>query len=245
MESGTSKLIADYLKTHKLSVEQFHNIQVSRDFARNPGDMDATPPEGFLYQGGYLTISRAEGEFFALDYPNTEVLNSMSRLLAINLLREVDDDFSRCRTALLHALHKKNKDILMSAFNRLLASIPYDDFRRAAEDNIMNNDYEFSMHEWHYRSMILAFVRGCGVAAVAEMHTNLGRADLVLDYLGNVWVIEIKVAYKPEDVPAKLAEAKAQIIDGNYTAPYPNATAIAMVIDDTKREFTEGEIIEN
>ncbi|MDR1738449.1 MAG: PD-(D/E)XK nuclease domain-containing protein, partial [Candidatus Symbiothrix sp.] len=112
-----------------------------------------------------------------------------------------------------------------------------------AENNIMDNRYTFSLHEWHYRSMILAFVRGCGVAAVAEMHTNLGRADLVLDYLGNVWVIEIKVAYKSEDVPAKLAEAKAQIIDGNYVAPYPNATAIAMVIDDTKREITEGEIV--
>ncbi|MDR1737216.1 MAG: ATP-binding protein [Candidatus Symbiothrix sp.] len=245
MESGTTKLITDYLKTHKLSVEQFHNIQVSRDFARSPGDMDSTPPEGFLYQGGYLTISRAEGDFLALDYPNTEVLNSMSRLVSEIVCKRNDDDFAHYRSDLLAALSSKNKDKLSKVFNCLLASIPYDDFRRGAERNISDNIYEFPLHEWHYRSMILAFVRGCGVAAVAEMHTNLGRADLVLDYLGNVWVIEIKVAYKPEDVPAKLAEAKAQIIDGNYTAPYPNATAIAMVIDDTKREITEGEIIEN
>ncbi|MDR1743432.1 MAG: ATP-binding protein, partial [Dysgonamonadaceae bacterium] len=243
MESGTTKLIYDYLKNHKLSVEQFHNIRVSRDFARSPGDMDSTPPEGFLYQGGYLTVSRAEGEFFALDYPNTEVLNSMSRLVSEIVCKNNDNEFTGCRSALFFSLETKNKETLMSTFNHLLASIPYDDFRKGAENNIMDNRYTFSLHEWHYRSMILAFVRGCGVAAVAEMHTNLGRADLVLDFLGNVWVIEVKVAYKPEDVPAKLAEAKAQIIDGNYTAPYPNATAIAMVIDDTKREITESEFV--
>ncbi|MDR1718564.1 MAG: ATP-binding protein [Dysgonamonadaceae bacterium] len=243
MESGTTKLIYDYLKNHKLSVEQFHNIRVSRDFARSPGDMDSTPPEGFLYQGGYLTVSRAEGEFFALDYPNTEVLNSMSRLVSEIVCKRNDDDFAHYRSDLFYALDMKDKEQLQEVFNRLLASIPYDDYKRAAERNLKDNRYRFSLHEWHYRSMILAFVRGCGVAAVAEMHTNLGRADLVLDYLGNVWVIEIKVAFKPEDVSAKLAEAKAQIIDGNYTAPYPNATAIAMVIDDTKREITESEIV--
>jgi hypothetical protein len=243
MESGTTKLIYDYLKNHKLSVEQFHNIRVSRDFARSPGDMDSTPPEGFLYQGGYLTVSRAEGEFFALDYPNTEVLNSMSRLVSEIVCKRNDDDFANYRSGLFYALDMKDKEQLQEVFNRLLASIPYDDYKRAAERNLKDNLYRFPLNEWHYRSMILAFVRGCGVAAVAEMHTNLGRADLVLDYLGNVWVIEIKVAYKPEDVPAKLDEAKTQIIDGNYTAPYPNATAIAMVIDDTKREITESEIV--
>jgi hypothetical protein len=95
------------------------------------------------------------------------------------------------------------------------------------------------VQEWLYRSTILAFFRGCGVAAVAEMHTNLGRPDLVISYLGNTFVIELKVAYKPEDVPAKLAEADEQITSKNYLAPYPGAIGIAMVIDDTKRQITE------
>jgi DNA-binding transcriptional regulator YhcF (GntR family) len=79
------------------------------------------------------------------------------------------------------------------------------------------------------------------VATVAEMHTNLGRADLVLTHRGNVYVIELKVAYKPEEVKTKLAEAKAQIIDNNYAAPYSNVTSIALVIDDTKRQITMSE----
>jgi hypothetical protein len=45
------------------------------------------------------------------------------------------------------------------------------------------------------------------------------------------------VAYKPEDVPAKLAEADKQIKSKNYLTPYPDAIALAMVIDDTKRQI--------
>jgi hypothetical protein len=61
------------------------------------------------------------------------------------------------------------------------------------------------------------------------MHTTLGRADLVISYLGNTFVIELKVAYKSADVPAKLAEADKQIKSKNYLTPYPDVIALAMV----------------
>ncbi|MDR0547019.1 MAG: ATP-binding protein [Dysgonamonadaceae bacterium] len=243
MESGTTKMIADYLKSHTLTVEQFRGMTVSRDFVRNPGELDNTPPEGFLYQGGYLTLRKKIDSFFILDYPNTEVLNSMSALLANNLLRDNDEDFSRCRSNFINALYKKDAERLKIVLNRLLASVPYDDFKRAAEDNISDNDYPFSVYEWHYRSIILAFLRGCGVATVAEMHTHRGRPDLVLMFRGNTYIIELKVAYTPEDVETKLQEAITQITEKNYLAPYPNVTALALVIDDMERRITGSEII--
>jgi len=71
------------------------------------------------------------------------------------------------------------------------------------------------------------------------MHTNLGRADLVVKYMGKIWVMELKVAY-PGDNPAKKADkAFRQMIDNNYAKPYPGAVCIAMVIDDEKRQITE------
>jgi hypothetical protein len=236
MESGTSKLIADYLKNRNLTVEQFHNFPVTRDFVRTPGDMDTTPPEGFLYQGGYLTVKEGTVSDFMLDYPNTEVLNAMSALLARNILCG-STSFENLNSLVLAALMRDNFDNLVKHLNSLLASIPYDDFTQAANQNIEINGYRFPAQEWLYRSTLLAFFRGCGIATVAEMHTNLGRPDLVLTHRGRTYIIELKVAYKEEDVQIKLDEALQQLSDKNYTQPFPNATGIAIVIDDTKRQI--------
>jgi hypothetical protein len=236
MESGTSAMIAKYLKERNLTLEQFRRFPVSNNFLRTPGDLDATPPEGFLYQAGYLTVREQTGDKFVLDYPNTEVLNAMSALLAQNILT-AENTFGNLQQLMLRAMEKKDANRIKIILNALLASIPYDDFTKAGQMNIIMNDYPFQVQEWLYRSTILAFMRGCGVAVVAEMHTNLGRPDLVISYQGNTFVIELKVAYKPKDVPAKLAEADKQIKSKNYLTPYPDAIALAMVIDDTKRQI--------
>lgn len=74
------------MKNKKLTVKQFRNLTVLSDFIQSPGDMDSTPPEGFLYQVGYLTIRPGiSNNTLTLDYPNTEVLNSMSNLLTQNI----------------------------------------------------------------------------------------------------------------------------------------------------------------
>jgi hypothetical protein len=204
--------------------------------------MDTTPPEGFLYQAGYLTIRERKGSIYELDYPNTEVLNSMSALLTQNIL-PVKNSFGNLQRLILHAMETKNAKEMENILNALLASIPYDDFAEAGRQNIQLNSLDIQVQEWLYRSTILAFFRGCGVATVAEMHTNFGRADMVISYSGNTFVVELKVAYKSRDVPAKLTEAVNQMTLKNYSVPYPDATGLAMVIDDTKRQITKTKII--
>ncbi|MDR2471964.1 MAG: ATP-binding protein [Tannerella sp.] len=237
MESGTSAMIAKYLKDRHLTLEQFRRLPVSNNFLRTPGDLDTTPPEGFLYQAGYLTVREQKGDKFVLDYPNTEVLNAMSALLAQNIL-PADKSFGNLQQFMLRAIEEKNENMIKKILNALLASIPYDDYAASVRQSIALDPLDVQVREWLYRSTIIAFFRGCGVATVAEMHTNLGRPDLVISYLGNTFVIELKVAYKPEDVPAKLTEADKQIKSKNYLTPYPDAIALAMVIDDTKRQIT-------
>ena len=242
-DSGTSTMIAKYLKNKNLTVEQFRNYPVSRDFVRNPGEMDSAPSEGFLYQGGFLTLREGIINDFALDYPNREVLNAMSRLVSNNLLSRNDDDYSRCYTDTIIALYTLNCDNLIAVLNRLLASIPYDDYRQEAEDNIVYNAYTFSPKEWFYRATILTFFRGCGITAIAEMHTNKGRADLVLNYKGQIWIIEIKVACEGESPAAKAEEACRQIFEKNYNKPYPDAICVGLAIDDSARQITEYKMI--
>ena len=239
IETGNSKFIADYLKNKNLTVEQFRNLSVSIDFVQSPGDMDTTPPEGFLFQGGYLSLRPGTGENLRLDYPNTEVLNSMSALLTQNILQDKDEDYGRCRNELLTGLNSVNHKKVIAAFNRLLASIPYDDFAKTARDVVYDLDYHYQPQEWLYRSTILAFLRGCGVLSFAEMHTNLGRSDIVVVYCGKTWIIELKVAYEGQSPAKKAEEALQQIIDKNYLTPYPDSLGIGAAINDALRQITE------
>ena len=243
METGRSKVIADYLKNRNLTVEQFRNLPISRDFAKSPGDVDTTPPQGFLYQCGYLTLRPGTTDDLSLDYPNTEVLNSMSALLAQNILLDSNDDFNNCRTRLLLALQTIDYELFKDTLNSLLASIPYDDFVNAGKQSVLINRYKFSAQEWLYRSTILAFLRGCGVVVIAEMHTNLGRADLVVSRKGKTWVIEIKVACEGESPAQKAEEALRQIVDKHYAKPYPDAICVGLAIDDTVRQITDVSIM--
>jgi len=208
-----------------------------KEFVRSPGDMDATPPEGFLYQGGYLTLSRRTESGFALDYPNTEVLNAMSQLVAENVFQGKGEQYIYYVQRLFISLERGDYDLFAGALNTLLASIPYDDFSKAAEQNVIVHNYKFPAQEWLYRSIILSFLRGCGVVVAAELHTHLGRPDLVIAYMDTTWVIEIKVAYAGQNAEAKAEEACRQIIEKQYAKPYPNAICLGLGIDDSARQI--------
>ena len=239
MHTGKSKFIADYMKNRHLTVEQFHNFPISIDFAESPGDMDNTPPHGFLYQCGYLTLRPKTSDDLTLDYPNTEVLNSMSALVAQNILQDNGEDYSCCRADLLEGLMTSDCDKVIHVFNRLLASTPYEDYTHSADKSVPVSDGKFPVREGFYRSNILNFLRGCGVVVLPEIHTNLGRTDLVVAHRGVYWVIEIKVAYKGEQAAKKAGEALRQIEAKNYAKLYPDTVCIGLAIDDVHRQITD------
>jgi len=237
IDSGGSKIIADYMKDKHLTVEQFRGFQVSRDFAFSPGEIETASPESFLYQSGYLTLREGVSNDFSLDYPNAEVLNSMSRMVCANIMRHNGDDNDwNISAPLLDALMDGNGGLFIETINRLLASIPYDDYAKAAQSAIRRSG--LPAQEWLYRSTILAFLRGCGVLTLSEIHANKGRPDLLLYHKGAAWVIEVKVAYN-DDAKTKAAEALKQINDNQYADPYKNAKKLGIAINDKTRQIEE------
>jgi len=236
MESATPKIIADYMRDRCLTVEQFRGLQVSRDFAINPGEIETTPPESFLYQSGYLTLREGIYDDYSLDYPNAEVLNSMSELVCKNMTRgNGGGQFMDLRTPLLKAIGGDG-DLLVKTINSLLASIPYDDYAASARQEIELS--KIPAREWLYRSTILAFLRGCGVLVFGEMHSSKGRSDLLVSHKDNAWIIEIKVAYN-NDGKAKSAEAMEQINGRQYANQFATAKKIGIAIDDGARQIME------
>jgi hypothetical protein len=204
------------------------------DFAFRPGEIESSPPESFLYQAGYLTIRKGAGSDFNLDYPNAEVLNSMSELVYKNMTQR-DGNFLDLRSPLVRALENGNSELFIETLNRLLSSILYDDYNNAAKQAIAQTGIKITTQEWLYRSTILAFLHGCNVLAFGEMHGNKGRSDLIVSYAGTTYIIEFKVA-RNDDCDALAAEALKQISDKQYAGPYANAKKIGIAIDDKARQ---------
>jgi len=161
----------------------------------------------------------------------------MSRILTQNFVTE--NAYNSFQNAVFNALKDRDIEKLVFVFNRLLASIPYDDYTKAIHQNLMYADFKFPAQEWLYRSSILSLLYGCGVSVIAEAHTNLGQADLIVTYSGVTWVIEIKVAYEGNSPAEKAEEAFLQIEEKNYAKPYSNPVRVGLAIDDTVRQITD------
>ena len=243
MESGSTKFIEDYMKANRLTVEQFRNMPISRDFAKSPGEIDTAPPHSFLYQSGYLTLRPGTSDDLSLDYPNTEVLNAMSTLVSKNHLRDKGEDYFKCRSDLLEGLMNLDCEQVIDVFNRLLASVPYDDYpknaRRTAPKTSNPKALKTTENEPDYSIILLTFLRGCGVVVFPEIHSNLGRSDLVIAHRGVAWVIEIKVARRGDRAILKAGEAFSQIEDRNYAKLYPKTVRIGLAVDNRSRQITE------
>jgi len=238
MRSGSTRIIAEYMRDRNLTVEQFVGMPVSKDFVKDPGEIETAPPEGFLYQAGYLTLREGGADDFSLDYPNTEVLESMSRLVSDNIIRSGGggEYFADFRTPILNAMKDDNAELFIETLNRLLAGIPYDDYANSAQRAIRRSG--LPAREWLYRSTILAFLRGCGVLALAETHTSKGRSDLLVCRRDAAWVIEIKVAYDG-DGKAKAQEALEQINARQYADPFKTAKKVGIAVDDGARQIKD------
>jgi hypothetical protein len=244
MESGSTSFIRNFLREKNLTVDQFRNLPVQRSFLTSPGEIESTPPHGFLYQAGYLTL-RKRDDGYCLDYPNFEVLSAMSAYCIQNMIHEdhvADELFKNVQSAVAN----QDAEALVKVFNRVYAAVPYDDYRVNANESF-------------YRATLQTFLLGAGIRAQAEVHNNLGRMDIVAWYKDKTVVIELKhlcclhsyaakrqrlkraVAADSKDSNDKALKAAAagmsQMLEKEYGNAYADALRLAVAIDVGKRRI--------
>jgi hypothetical protein len=130
MESGSNSFIREMMRDLGLTPGRFSGLRVSRNFAREPGEIDQTPPEGFLYQAGYLSLRKAqepgsEPSFF-LDYPNFEVRSAISKLF-MDVVLDSSSDADRATENIRERFIAGDIRGIVKAFYQLFAAITYDD----------------------------------------------------------------------------------------------------------------------
>jgi hypothetical protein len=236
-ETGTPSYLARYMKDRKLTVEEFRNIDVSLNFASAPGEIENATATNFLYQSGYLSLRPGVADYYSLDYPNFEVLSSMSRLLTENILGD-QGEAEDSRRSFRKYLMDKDVSGVVAEFNRLLEAIPYDDYAGAAQKTIKAHRLGMSAGEWLYRSTLFSFLCGMELDVEAEPHSSRGRADLKIKFTDCIWIFELKVKRGKTETEKAADEALKQIINKGYANRYSKAILVGMGIDDERRRIT-------
>ena len=221
--SGSPAFIVEYMKRHDIrDPEAYRHMTVSAGFAESQ-EIERARPESFLYQAGYLTIEKWVEDSITLDYPNREVLDSISRMYLEHVYHV--ESYSSIGSDLWRALSGGDVAEAVRLYNTALASIPYQDFIKRDESL--------------YRSLFLMLLRGAGITAHGEVPTNRGRSDVLVLFPHCVVVLEFKLALSESEIDRLRLEGQKQMEEKGYTRPYDTerraVTAGVVVIDAEKR----------
>lgn len=226
-ESGSPSFIVEYMKKYKIEApEEYRHKIVEHDFTTSQ-EIERADPSSFLFQSGYLTIEKKEEQFFILDYPNREVLDSISSMY-LKLIYRVES-YAFLGNEIWKALRDGNIAEVIKLYNTALAGIPYDDYFK-------------NKNEFWYRSLFIMLLRGAGIVSYSEPHTSKGRADIVIQFETKIIVLEFKFAAHTSEVDKKLIEGTQQMHERGYTNSYDaerrKIICAVVVADDETRQVT-------
>lgn len=196
-ETGTPTFLLQLIKQHHFSLLNLESVEVAAD-AFNIFEPDNIRLLPLLYQTGYLTIKKYNSALsaFTLAYPNHEVRLALNSHL-LRFFTEKEESASDIMY-LVQALQKRDFKLFFTIFNQLLAMMPYDLYLK---------------QEKYYHSLLYLVITLAGLQVDAEVKTNRGRADVVIDYDNCIFIFEFKL-----NKTAKVA--LQQIKDKKYYEAY-------------------------
>jgi hypothetical protein len=198
-ESGTPTFLLKILKARSYDLPQLEALQVP-ELAFSTYEIESLEIIPLLFQTGYLTIKAYEDKFqtYTLSYPNYEVKRAFMTYL-LNAYSEVEIAFAGSTLKqLTMAFLDANWERFFYVLNSFLATIDY------------------SLHikqEKYYQTIFYLIFKLIGLEINAEVRTNQGRMDAVIEADGAVFIFEFKLE-------GSAAEALAQIKEKTYFAPY-------------------------
>lgn len=163
-------------------------------------DIDNLRVLPLLVQTGYLTIAQYHRDYDAYDlaYTNFEVRQAFTQHLA-ELLTGVSPELTTSH--LLHCIQHLQANHLAQFFQTLqifFANIPY----------------QIQLpHEYYYQTIFYVLFKLLGLRIHAEIQTNDGRVDAVIETATHIYVMEFKFNGSAE-------QALQQIHDKRYYQPY-------------------------
>jgi len=202
--SGTPSLMVRLLANCSEEVMQYTGQWYQeRTFIGYKADREMPLP--MIFQSGYLTIKAVNREFgtYLLDFPNREVRQGLTTMLASNYLQPRNDPASWV-SDMVCAMRQGDTEQVRRLFTSFLAETPYS---MRPKKNQKDRELYF-----HYTFYLLMRLISC-YTVYTEKQLSEGRADCIVETPGYVYILEFKL-------DGTAGEALAQIRDRGYARAY-------------------------
>lgn len=225
--TGTPTYLIEMMRKFDFMPSQFGRMDAeAADFDAPTENMTSIVP--LLYQSGYLTIKGYDSftGLYRLDIPNREVEIGLMRSFIPNYVSPNTVTTNVTIANMARALRDRDMDKMLTLLKNFLSTIPYTD----------NTQYE-----GHYQQVLLIIFKLLGAWGDVEVHTPRGRVDIVMTFLGRLYIIEVKL-----DQTAQTAMKQIDLKD--YAAYFSQSglplTKVAVNFDSTTRNISDWEIRE-
>lgn len=201
-ETGTPTFLLNLIKSKQYAITNFDDIEVSSDELGTIeiDDISVTP---LLFQTGYLTIHSydPETENYHLTFPNIEVKSSLLKHILKKFSKMALGSINEFALGLTKALKSQNIDLFCRLLQTFFAEIP--------------SGIQIPQLEKYYQTILYVLGKIIGLSIDAEVMTNIGRIDMVMQTDTKVYIFEFKM-----NKPAK--QALDQILEKSYHQKYQN-----------------------
>ena len=221
-ETGTPTFLIDLLQENQYPVEQLEDLRL-RELSFNTYEIDSLSVVPLLFQTGYLTIKgyEAQTQRYTLSYPNAEVRDSFLTYLFSAFSgreRSLNDEYL---WQLVDALEATDLNQFFTVLNVFFANIPYD----------LHLNYEK-----YYQTIFYLIFTMLGLNIEAEVRTNQGRIDAVIELVDHIFLFEFKL-------DGTVEAALQQINDTEYARKYrikeKSIICIGANFDSQKRQVSD------
>ncbi len=191
-ETGTPTFLIKLIREKEYDVRLMEELVVDElaFSSYEIGNLSVIP---LLFQTGYLTIKSYEPatRLYKLYYPNYEVENAFSRYLLSSFVTVESGLTGGYLWRLAEALNARDFETFFEVLRIFLADIPYDiQIKR----------------ERYYQTIFYLLFKLIGLQIGAEVRTNRGRIDAVVETEGGVFIFEFKLDGSPEAALAQIRE---------------------------------------
>jgi len=236
-ESGSPYFLGQYIRAHQIEFDKLTDHSVTESIFSGY-EIETSPPESFLVQSGYLTFKGFhEKKGYSLDFPNQEVKDAFSQLILLHQYKIDPKHNDQIRDRIVDGFEARDFSLVFAQMQQVFSAIPYPLYLNREEKKDLTGGIE--RLERYYHVVLLTLLWGCGIDAVAEEPSNLGRSDLAIRYGQDVWILELKKAPNPQAVKGSAQRGLEQIKEKGYGARYKDRSLflVGIGIDGEKRNL--------
>ncbi|MEZ4870386.1 MAG: ATP-binding protein [Caldilineaceae bacterium] len=221
-DSGTPTFLIKLLQEQQYDIEQLDDLHL-RELAFSTYELENLSIVPLLFQTGYLTIKDFEPQrrIYTLSYPNTEVKDAFLAHL-LGKFSERDRSLNENYLwQLVDALEAHDLDQFFRIMQIFFANVPYNIHLK---------------HEKYYQTIFYLIFKLLGLRVEAEVYTNQGRIDAVVEVAKYIYLFEFKL---DKNATEALQQIKKNAYYQKYRHKAKPLTLIGANFDSSKRQVTE------